>query len=194
MIQSQKRVVITTWESPQSRVTFSAFGINAARLENRACLPTLQKKIRQSERKFGSKIKCCLPLHDHKYSIGDIRVSTGLWVKMLRAVRNACCRQSYAHNNVSYWGVLLIYFWHIMGLESGNHRAQEAGWKIALVVQRDVQPAIIHPPWLVYWDRNGNYKSMRILTHVTVGKFAKSLEVGKVCLTGFQYSTSESRN
>ena len=32
---------------------------------------------------------------------------------------------------------------------SGN-RPQEAGWMIARVAQRDVQPAIIHPAWLAY--------------------------------------------
>ena len=36
-----------------------------------------------------------------------------------------------------------FYFWHVMGLESGN-RIQEAGWMIARVAQMDAQPAIIH--------------------------------------------------
>ena len=42
-----------------------------------------------------------------------------------------------------------IDFWQVMGFESAN-RPQEAGWMIAHVAQRDVQPAIIHPAWLAY--------------------------------------------
>jgi len=42
-----------------------------------------------------------------------------------------------------------IDFWQVKQFVSGN-RPQEAGWMIARVAQRDVQPAIIHPAWLAY--------------------------------------------
>ena len=46
-------------------------------------------------------------------------------------------------------GATNIYFWQVIGLETGN-RVQEAGWMITRVAQRNTQPAIIHPDWLAY--------------------------------------------
>ena len=43
----------------------------------------------------------------------------------------------------------LIDFRQVKQFVSGN-RPQEAGWMIARVAQRDVQPEIIHPAWLAY--------------------------------------------
>ena len=56
-------------------------------------------------------------------------------------------------------GASNIYFWQVMGSERGN-RPQEAGWMTPCVVQRDVQPAIIYPACLAYWDWNGSNKAM----------------------------------